>query len=575
MEPTRIPLGARRSAALAAVVAAAALAIPSAASAAVTGTVTGDSATLVGDAANDNIVIGVTGANLSHNLTGFNSPIDFDSGTAGDQTLTAAGTLTIDGGAGDDTIIGGQNNDHIIGGDGNDRITGFRGADNVDGGAGNDIMIWNNGDGSDTNDGDDGADQTLIVTGAADDQMEVKPIGGGRTEFKRINAPFSIDMGSSTERLNITSFAGNDTLTQTATGGTVPITIDAGPGDDTITGADGADLIQGGDGVDTLSGGAGDDRIVGNPGNDAMNGGAGDDTMVWNNGDGNDTMNGDDGLDRIENNLGAAPDVSQISVVAGKVHYARTNAPFTLDVATSEVFELNTFGGNDTLDVQPGVGALIAITADAGSGDDRLNGGDEADTFSGGLGNDTLDPGAGADSVDGQAGDDTLKVRDGAADFANGGIGTDSAVADVVDALAGVETADVPPPNPAADTKATAVRILSRNITSKLKRGTYTARVRIECPAAEAGGCKGTLALLTANKVRIGGVKVQALLGSKSYSLKAGQRRTLAIKLPKGVGRFANKRKLSLRAQTVSRDAAGNVATGAKRLTVKLVKPKK
>ena len=84
-------------------------------------------------------------------------------------------------------------------------------------------------------------------------------------------------------------------------------------------------MINGGDGVDTLNGGAGGDRIVGHRGNDTMNGNAGDDTLVWNNGDGNDQMNGEDGLDRIENNLGAANDVSHLSVVAGKVHYARDN----------------------------------------------------------------------------------------------------------------------------------------------------------------------------------------------------------------------------------------------------------
>ena len=207
-------------------------------------------------------------------------------------------------------------------------------------------------------------------------------------------ARFTVDMGT-VEKLSLTPFAGNDKL-ETAAGVTIPMTIDAGPGDDNITTGDGADLIEGGDGVDVLNGGAGGDRIVGNRGNDTMNGGAGDDTLTWNNGDGNDVMNGDDGLDRIENNLGAADDVSHLSVVNGKVHYARVNAPFTLDVATSEVFELNTFGGNDTLDVAPGVGALIAVTADAGSGDDTLKGGDEADTFFGGLGNDTLDTGAGA-----------------------------------------------------------------------------------------------------------------------------------------------------------------------------------
>ena len=137
------------------------------------------------------------------------------------------------------------------------------------------------------------------------------------------------------EKLSITSFAGNDTLT-TGPGVTIPMNVDAGPGDDNITTGDGADVINGGDGVDTLNGGAGGDRILGNPGNDVMNGGAGDDTLVWNNGDGTDQMDGGDGLDRIENNLGAADDVSNIDVVAGKVHYRRTNAPFELFVSTSE-----------------------------------------------------------------------------------------------------------------------------------------------------------------------------------------------------------------------------------------------
>ena len=48
--------------------------------------------------------------------------------------------------------------------------------------------------------------------------------------------------------------------------------------------------------------------------------------MVWNNGDGNDVMNGDAGIDRIENNLGAADDVSTLKIENGRVRYDRTNA---------------------------------------------------------------------------------------------------------------------------------------------------------------------------------------------------------------------------------------------------------
>jgi Ca2+-binding RTX toxin-like protein len=573
MELTRsISMRARRSAALAAVAAAAIFAIPATASAAVTGTVSGDTATLTGDGAADNIIISSDSGLLRHNLdtaTGFTGGVtDFDSTVAGAQTLTSVGTLTIDGGDGDDNIVGGPAADHLFGGAGSDRITGFTGGDDVHGGDGNDVMIWNNGDGNDTNDGDAGSDESIINGRNTTDDMTVQNLAGGRVRFDRIApGPFFVDMGT-VERLTINALAGDDKLVTNADV-TLPITVDAGSGLDDITTGAGADLVQGGEGVDTLNGGAGGDRIVGNPGNDVMNGNAGDDTLVWNNGDGNDAMNGQDGLDRIEDNLGAADDNSQVKVVGGKVFYDRVNAPFALTIDSSEVLELNTFGGNDLLNVAPGVGALIAITADGGEGNDVFNGNDESDTFFGGLGDDTLNPGAGADAIDGQAGNDILNVRDGAGDLARGGSGTDSAQADVADVLTEVENIDVPA---GADVKGTAIQVRSKRITSKLKRGVYTARVQILCPGSEAGGCKGTLALQTAKAVNIGGVKVTALVGSKSYSLKAGQRRTLSIRLPRGVRKFSKKGTLSLRAVSTSRDAAGNVATGTSKLTVRLVK---
>jgi hypothetical protein len=239
-------------------------------------------------------------------------------------------------------------------------------------------------------------------------------------------------------------------------------------------------------------------------------------------------------------------------------------------VASSEVFELNTFGGDDTLTTAPGLGALIAVTADAGSGNDNMVGGDEADTFFGGLGNDTLDTGAGADAADGQDGDDTLITRDGAPDLARGGAGTDSAKVDAVDAVDGVEKLD------RGKTGANALAF-RKNPKLLLKNGVYSAKVAVTCSATALEGCKGTLSLLTSSKVRIGAGKrsVQARLGGTRYSLKAGKKKTLTIKLGKGLRPLIKKNVLKVKGQAVARDAAGNSTTRTANLSLKLDKKAK
>jgi Ca2+-binding RTX toxin-like protein len=579
MELTHRTLRVRRTAALVAATAAAALAIPAAANAAVTGTVDAGNGTLVGDAANDTITIGKDGGLLTHNtLAGLESATDFDS-DPGVQTLADTATLTIDGGGGDDIIVGGPNLDTIKGGEGDDRLTGgpnATGIESIEGGAGNDVMIWNNGDGDDSDVGGAGIDETQFNNGTADDVMDVAPAGGGH-HFHRVGAGIDIDMSADTERLNINAFSGNDSLVS-APGTTVATTVDAGSGNDTITTGDGDDLIQGGTGLDTLSGGAGADRIVGNQGNDTDNGGAGDDTLVWNNGDATDNLNGQDGLDRIEANMsGASGDAMTLKPAGANVRFDRTNlVPFGLNIASSEVFELNTLGGDDALTTAPGLGALISVVADGGTGNDAFTGGDESDTYFGGLGDDWLDPGAGiGDAVDGQAGNDTLKVRDGFADLARGGAGTDNATADREDVLVDVETADVPPAPPApaaADTTGTAARVTTKRVTSKLKKGVYTAKIRVSCPASEAGGCTGTLVLQTARTVSLGGTRFHAIVASRRYTLNSGQAKTLKVKLPKGVRAVSRRGTLSLNAITTNRDAAGNLAQRSSRLAIKLVR---
>jgi Ca2+-binding RTX toxin-like protein len=93
-------------------------------------------------------------------------------GGAGNDTLNASAlgnaynSLEIQGEAGDDLVTGGGKGDTLGGGDGDDRVVGDKGGDVMSGGAGNDVLVWNNGDGSDTMDGDGGNDE-IEVNGSA------------------------------------------------------------------------------------------------------------------------------------------------------------------------------------------------------------------------------------------------------------------------------------------------------------------------------------------------------------------------------------------------------------------------
>ena len=50
---------------------------------------------------------------------------------------------------------------------------------------GNDVFIWNNGDGTDTNDGGDGADEQVMNGRNTTDDMTVKAPVAGRVRFDR------------------------------------------------------------------------------------------------------------------------------------------------------------------------------------------------------------------------------------------------------------------------------------------------------------------------------------------------------------------------------------------------------
>jgi Ca2+-binding RTX toxin-like protein len=205
--------------------------------------------------------------------------------------------------------------------------------------------------------------------------------------------------------------------------GTVTVVVNGGSGNDAITvlakntevaavglnGGGGDDVLTGADANDTLNGGDGNDHLVGAKGTDLMNGGAGNDTMVWNNGDGSDTMSGDAGNDGVEvNGSPTLGDVFTLDPEPGGVKFQRTNlVPFTLDTS-SERFQVNGLGGDDSVTASAGVGALTLLSVDGGAGNDTVNGSDGPDLILGGEGNDVLSGGGGDDRVVGDRGADTM-----------------------------------------------------------------------------------------------------------------------------------------------------------------------
>ena len=256
---------------------------PVAANAAISSaSITGTTATLNFDGADDNATVSVSGGLLVHNASGggVNSASDWNSGTVGDQTVAADGTFTvalnggdgndtltvvatntqiagttINGDGGNDILTGAETNDTLNGGPGNDRLVGFRGNDAMNGGDGDDTLVWNNGDGSDVMNGEAGTDTTEVNgAGAAGDQFTVNP-NGDRVRFDRVNLGlFSLDIGT-TENLVLNGGGGDDTMTGAAgLAALIRTTMNGGDGNDGLTGTDGAD---------TQTGGAGNDRLVG------------------------------------------------------------------------------------------------------------------------------------------------------------------------------------------------------------------------------------------------------------------------------------------------------------------------
>jgi Ca2+-binding RTX toxin-like protein len=196
-------------------------------------------------------------------------------GGPGHNSLHAAsfnGSVTLDGGSGNDLLVAGPGSDCLLGGDGDDSVTGAAGSDHLAGGTGTDRLI--------------------------------ESVTGPLTLTDSTMTGLGNDTLSGFEQAGITGDAGPNTLDGSGFSG--ELTLLGGGGNDCLLGGNAADTLNGGPGSDTLSGGPGNDTLdgeteqdslVGGPGSDFLAGGFGDDTLV---GDaGGDTLLGDAGNDRL------------------------------------------------------------------------------------------------------------------------------------------------------------------------------------------------------------------------------------------------------------------------------------
>jgi Ca2+-binding RTX toxin-like protein len=243
---------------------------------------------------------------------------------------------------------------------------------------------------------------------------------------------------ANTATISVFGQGGNDTISLVETNGALPrASLFGGAGNDVLTGGSGTDHLFGQLGNDTLLGKGGADLLFGGAGNDVLTGGdaddqafgqAGDDRLVWNPGDDTDLNEGGSGTDTVEVNGGNGDEQFTVTANGTRVRFDRINpAPFVLDIGTSENLVVNLNGGNDTFTAGNGLGSLIKLTVDGGTGNDTITGGDGNDVLLGGDGNDTVNGGRGNDTALMGAGDDTFVWNPGdGSDTVEGQDGSDT-----------------------------------------------------------------------------------------------------------------------------------------------------
>jgi Ca2+-binding RTX toxin-like protein len=329
----------------------------------------------------------------------------------GVPTVANTVQIVVLGLAGDDELIleragGALPAAKIIGGPGTDFLVGT---------SGDDEFVWAPGDGSDTVEGQAGAD-TLLFQGSVDGELLDLFANGGRALLFRSVDVVTIDLND-VEAIELLARGGSDTVGVGDLSGTevTEIRLDlgaaAGGGDgraDTVTiegtptadivgvvgesggirvdglqasvhladpepedqlildtlgggdtveattaGDDAVELvIDGGLGADTFLGSAGDDHFTGGDGDDLVLMGGGDDSFVWSPGDDDDTIEGQEGFDTLLFNGSNAGELIEISANGSRILLFRDVASVTADLNDVEAIDLLALGGADAIIVE-------------------------------------------------------------------------------------------------------------------------------------------------------------------------------------------------------------------------------
>jgi Ca2+-binding RTX toxin-like protein len=402
------------------------------------------------------------------NIIGGSSDDTLTGDSLGNVLTGGAGNDTLNGGAGNDTIIDTAGTLAIDGGAGDDRITIAEGlTGTVNGGTGRDVLDFSYDD-----DFYISLAASLVITGgeiletqgdnmitATVAQFEAfdKIVAGDYADPFQITLTISgagtLDLSDEVSDFDIVS---GSLVTRRAA------VVHASSAGNTITTGGLGDYLYGGTGNDTLNGGAGGDRLDGNAGDDVLNGGAGDDwiydlagTLAIDGGAGDDIIHIADGQQGTVN-CGTGRDVLTTygSFAAGLTttgvevlatlynNVAATAAQFEAfdKIAYSDDAYYDayygvtlTISGAGTLDLTGELSEMVsgslvarrAATVYASSAGNTITTGGLADTLYGLAGNDRLNGNAGNDMLDGGAGNDTLNGSVGN-DTLNGGDGNDT-----------------------------------------------------------------------------------------------------------------------------------------------------